>query len=243
MKIPVSFSAQSKDCAGHLEADVENTALVMVDTWNWHDPEDGGEPPDYLLNAQKHLNACRKQGMTIIHAPNWPVADRYAQHEAIEKEADAFRTDAQPPEHMVWPPRGNPVQKQAAALRSQYALSDSDREEMQARRAISRYLLPEDGEYVISYHNTFRYVLWKRNIQLLFYVGGALNECMLHRDTSLNRIVGSDSGKSWFTVVVLEDCVYAMPSDTRSDEENKAAMLDYYRRKIAFTAKSSEIQF
>ena len=181
--------------------------------------------------------------MTIIHAPNWPVADRYRQHEEIEREADAFSVESNPPAHMLWPARDNPTLKQAAALRDQYALSDAEREKMQAEREISRYLLPLEDELIISYHNTFRYVLWKRKIDLLLYMGVALNECMLHRDTSLNRIVGSDSGKSWLTAVVLEDCVYAMPSETRSDEENKVALLDYYRRKIAFTAKSSEITF
>jgi hypothetical protein len=245
VKIQLSFSARGQDHSGELEVPVNETALVLVDMWNWHDPEDESAPPDYLLKAQAFLAASREQGMMIMHAPNWPVADRYPQYDAIEEEADAHKPKPKVdlPGHMEWPPRDNFVKTQAMALRNQFQYTEADRQAMMDKRTISRYVTPLENEYIISTHNTFRYALWKQKIKLLIYVGGALNECMLHRDTSLNRIVGSDSGSSSLTAVVLEDCVYAMPSERRSAEENVISMLDYYRRKIAFTAKSETVTF
>ena len=242
MQIPVRFSAAGKDKTGALDVPVSEVALVLVDMWNWHDPDDDSDPPEYLMNAQHCLDTCRNAGVTVVHAPNWPVTHRYGQHNAIEAEAEPLRDRHDPPEHMQWPPRDSPTRQQASALRDAYALSEDDRKAMMDKRTISRYLLPRDDELVISTHNAFRYALWKRGITLLLYVGGALNECMLHRDTSLNYIVGSDSRRTGFTVVVLEDCVYAMPSDSYTDEEMKLAMLDYYRRKIAFTAVSTDLK-
>ncbi len=241
MKIAVRYSAIGKDYTGELDVAVDETALVLVDTWNWHDPEEDEEPPSYLRSSEACLNACREAGMTIIHAPNRPVTHRYAQHEVIEEEAEPFKEKRYLPEHMAWPPRDSDVHQQASALRDAHQMSEAERQAMFDKRTISKYLLPEDDELVISTHNAFRYALWKRGIKLLIYIGGALNECMLHRDTSLNYIVGSDSGKSNFTAVVLEDCVYAMPSESLTAEENVVAMLEYYRRKIAFTARSTDL--
>jgi nicotinamidase-related amidase len=242
LKIPVRYTARGEDQVGELEVPVDEVALVMVDLWNWHDPEDEREePPKYLRHAEAWLGQCREAGMTIIHAPNWPVTHRYAQHEALEAEADQHKESRNIPEHMAWPPRQSDIRDQAAGLRSGHELNEVDRKAMMDKRTISRYVQPIDGELMISTNNAFRYALWQRGIKLLIYIGGALNECMLHRDTSLNYIVGSDSGKSNLVVVVLEDCVYSMPSGGMSDEETKAAMLNYYRRKIAFTACSSEL--
>lgn len=241
MKIPVSFSSRGVDQTGELNVPVEEAALVLVDMWNWHDPPEGQDPPEYLKNAQACLTACRSAGMTIIHAPNWPVAHRYAQHEAIEEEAEPFREKRNLPEHLAWPPRDSDIYQQASAMRDAFEFTEDERQVMFEKRAISRYLLPEDEELVLSTHNAFHYALWQRGIKLLIYIGGALNVCMLHRDTGLNRLAGSDGVRSNLVVVVLEDCVYAMPSDRMTDEEAKQAMLDYYKRKIAFTASSKTL--
>jgi len=243
MRIPVKYTVRGKDHSGVLEAGVEQAALVLVDMWNWDDPEEGEKAPDYLVNTQTCLAACRAKGMTIIHAPNYPLTDRYPQHQAIEEEAEAFAPKTDIPDHMAWPPRDCSTRVQEQALRKAHDMSDAERQTMLDKRRISRYALPEDDELVIRTHNTFRYALWKRGITLLVYVGGALNECMLHRDTSLNRITGSDNTRSNFSVVVLEDCVYAMPSGGRPRGENVEAMLNYYRRKIAFTALFPDVTF
>lgn len=243
MRIPVKYSVRGKDCSGVLDAGVEQTALVLVDMWNWDDPEEGEKAPDYLVNTQTCLAACRAKGMRIIHAPNWPLTDRYPQYQAIEEEAEPYAPKTDIPDHMAWPPRDCSTQVQEQALRNAHDMRESERQAMFDKRRISRYALPEEGELVIGSHNAFRYALWKRGITLLVYAGGALNECMLHRDTTLNRIAGSDHTRSNFTVVVLEDCVYAMPSGDRSREENVEAMLNYYRRKIAFTAVFPDVTF
>ena len=75
------------------------------------------------------------------------------------------------------------------------------------------------------------------------YIGGALNECMQHRDAGINLLAGSDSRRIPITIVVMEDCSEAMASPQFSAETAAKAMLDYFKFKIAFTANSNELQF
>jgi hypothetical protein len=88
----------------------------------------------------------------------------------------------------------------------------------------------------------FRYVLWKERIKLLLYLGGALNECMQHRDTGINILAGTDSRRTPFTIVILEDCSTAMGSPEISSKMAAKVMLDYFKFKIAFTTNSKQLR-
>jgi hypothetical protein len=111
------------------------------------------------------------------------------------------------------------------------------------KRDISRFLRPLENEFVLSSYNEFRYVLWKKRIKVLLYVGGALNECILHRDAGINLLAGSDSKRTEFTIVVLSDCTYSMGSPRFDSETTKLVMLDYYMYKITFVANSKDLSF
>lgn len=91
--------------------------------------------------------------------------------------------------------------------------------------------------------NEFCYVLWQHKIKLLLYAGGALNECMQHRDTAINFLAGSDSRRTGFTIVVLEDCSYAKSTPRLSEPDMAHAMLEYFKCKIAFAGNSKAISF
>jgi hypothetical protein len=89
----------------------------------------------------------------------------------------------------------------------------------------------------------FRYVLWKENINLLLYIGGALNECMQHRDTGINSLAGIDTRRVPITIVVLADCSSAMGSPKVDAETTAEMMLEYFKYKIAFVASSKDLRF
>ena len=249
VKIPVKFyppgflESQSTDSESTFELPTSEVALVLVDTWNHSDPAEGQPPPQHTQNTQALLNACREHGITMIHAPNHPVVDKYPQYHTIKETVQDFWPQ-DPPENpplLDWPPKDNNIYKQAQKMRSDASTPSpsSNRKE----RDISRFLLPLEDEYVLATHNEFRYVLWQHKIKLLLYVGGALNECMQHRDTAINLLAGTDSRRTGFTIVVLEDCCYAKSTPRLSETDMAHAMLEYFKCKIAFAGNSKHISF
>lgn len=222
------------------------TALILVDTWNNADPKEGEEPTEFLKNVQNILQRSRQYGITVIHAPNQPVVDKYPQYHPLKGVVAAAMMDyphqfVRPP-FLKWPPDNN-IYTQASELRQKGREQGSVAQLSLEERAISRLLRPLEHEYVLATHEELRYVLWKKGINVLLYVGGALNECMLHRDTGINLLNGSDRDLSKFTIVVLEDCSEAIPALGLDVETTKRVMLDYYMRKIAFVANSKELTF
>ena len=83
----------------------------------------------------------------------------------------------------------------------------------------------------------------KRGVKLLLYIGGALNECMQHRDTGINYLAGVDSQRTAFTIAVLEDCSSAFDTPHFGAKTTAQVMLDYFKCKIAFVANSKEVEF
>ena len=74
-------------------------------------------------------------------------------------------------------------------------------------------------------------------------MGGATNECMLHRDTGINRFAGIDKERFPISIVVLEDCSAAGCSTMVNDSLFSLAMFEYYKQKISFISKSVNIVF
>lgn len=253
VKIPVTYYPPAN--LGHLDSDVEGVfevssdeiALVLVDTWNSGDPEEGQEPSQSLKDTQAFLNTCRKHKVTIIHAPNHPVVDKYPQYHTIKETVQNYMANypakSETPPHLDWPPRDNNVQTQAKTLRTNPPDIAQKNTQRMKKRDISRFLLPLENEYVLATHDEFRYVLWKKGIKLLLYVGGALNECMQHRDTGINFLMGMDSRQTPFTIVVLEDCSSAKPTPKLGERDMAHAMLEYFKCKITFVGNSKQITF
>ena len=58
---------------------VEETAVVLVDCWDVH-PLDSHEERSGQISREKILpavQACRKAGVTVVHAPSPPQAAKY----------------------------------------------------------------------------------------------------------------------------------------------------------------------
>jgi len=253
VQIPVTYYPPGNlgdlktDAEGAFELPANEVALVLVDTWNSGDPEEGQEPSQSLKDIQTFLHTCREHNLTIIHAPNHPVVDKYPQYHTIKQTVQNYTanypTQTKRPPHLDWPPRDNDVLAHAKTLRTNSPNRAQKNAQNMKERDISRFLLPLEKEHVLATHDEFRYVLWKKGIKLLHYVGGALNECMQHRDTGINFLVGMDSRQTGFTLVVLEDCSTAKPTPKLGERDMAHAMLEYFKCKITFTANSKNITF
>ena len=237
-----------KDGNATLNVSSSDIALVLIDTWDYEDPKEGEEPNEFLGNIKILLEMCRQNGVTIIHAPSPPIIYKYAHYDRLEKEMEPVlkeyssnESESQPP-YLDWPPKYNDVFNQVDTIRSE-AHAAEYKALPQVERDISRLLRPLDNEYVIGTYPQYRYVLHKNKIKLIFYVGGALNECMLNREAGLNRLVGLDDERTNFKIVVFEDCTSAMASSSIDALTFKHAMLEYYKFKIAFVANSKNLEF
>jgi hypothetical protein len=223
---------------------VKEVALVLVDTWET--TKDSIKPDLIRLNQMRILDFCRNNEITIIHAPNHPVVQKYNQYHKLKNHVnkiiesnDFFNSNL--PFFMEWPSINNSIWKKAQDIRysgrvALYSFHPTK------ERDISRYLKPLKNEYVLNNYMEFRYVLWKERIKLLLYLGGALNECMQHRDTGINILAGTDSRRTPFTIVILEDCSTAMGSPEISSKMAAKVMLDYFKFKIAFTTNSKQLR-
>lgn len=249
LKIPVVYYPPAglknlkKDAEGVFEVPSHEVALVLVDTWNGDDPEEGDEPPQYLKDAQAFLHACRAHGVSVIHAPNHPVVDKYSQYHKIKETVQDFMKDyptkSETPPFLSWPPQDSDVYRQARQLRT----AQPSAKHRMPERDISCFLTPLEDEFVLESYDEFRYVLWKQGVKLLLYVGGALNECMQHRDTGINRLAGMDRQRTAFTIVVLGDCSYAKVTPGLDVQVMAQAMLEYFKCKITFVAHSKDVVF
>lgn len=105
------------------------------------------------------------------------------------------------------------------------------------------HLRPKDNEYVLMTYEELRYVIWRHNLKLLIYMGGGMNECMLHRDTGINRFAGLDKERFPISIIVLEDCSYSGGGFSVSDSLFHKVMTEYYKQKIAFLSNSESIVF
>ncbi len=222
-------------------------ALILIDTWESKGSKNRSEPSPHINNIKAFLQRCRKHQVTIIHAPNHPVVDKYPQYHVLRDIVQNFMADyskkaTKIPPFLKWPPRNNPTYRRFNQIRidgksAVYQIHPAN------RRDISKFLKPLENEFVLASYNEFRYVLWKKKIKVLLYAGGALNGCMLQRDTGINLLAGIDSRREPLAIVVLEDCSSAMGSPGFDSRTAKKIMLEYYMNNIAFVANSKDLKF
>lgn len=225
---------------GELKVKSNDIALILVDTWGAQ-----RDTTRTVRHIAALLSACRKHHITIIHAPNYPVVEKYDQYFKIRKivrlaTAQYYSRRFEMP-FLNWPPGDNYAVKQSRKLRA--TVEKRVPQKSWHKRKIITALKPRESEFVVQSYEELRYVLYKRKINTLFYAGMALNECILHRETGIYRMSGIGDEPVPFTIVVFEDCVKAMPTLTYDDKAMKQAMLEYYKIRLAFISQSSKLSF
>lgn len=232
---------------GIIETTSDKVALVLVDTWEQSNSPMQEGPVGYYENIAALLDTCREHSVTIIHAPNHPVVEKYPQYHALRREMGLFLSPSLPEKIVLrvlslltkqgsisyWPPsefrQGVEQIRQEARARHYIDAPPSERN-------ISRFLRPTEDEFVVESLEELQYVLWLRKISLLLYVGGATNECILHRPTGVLSLVGSN-----YVIVLVKDCTVPSPSPWCEDEVVQRVFEDYYMRSIGYITTSEDI--
>ncbi|HJZ12443.1 MAG TPA: hypothetical protein VJ521_09850, partial [Acidobacteriota bacterium] len=100
---------------------------------------------------------------------------------------------------------------------------------------------PREDEFVVASHNEFRYVLWKKQVKLLLYAGGATNECLLARPTGVFSVTIRHDEPTGFTVAVVEDCTIPSPGVNADGATVKKTMMDFFER-LAFVTRLQKLK-
>jgi nicotinamidase-related amidase len=197
---------------GHvLPVPLEQAALVLVDLWSTHYID------SWLRRAQEVtltrilplMQAAREAGLTVIHGPSPPVADRYVQ---------APPPVPGPPDPAPdWPPRGF----RGIYRSGEYAPFGRD-QEPRLSAALERYkteldifdpVKPLPGEPVIHTGPQLHGLLAERKILHLVYAGFATNWCMIGRDYGIIPMNGRG-----YNVILVRDATTGIEfHDTAED--------------------------
>ncbi|HLU88380.1 MAG TPA: isochorismatase family protein [Cyclobacteriaceae bacterium] len=178
-------------------------ALVLVDVWQRHylrDTENRGEAI-IQQNLIPTVAACRKYGMTVIHAPSSPVAKQHPNWVNLVKEGEqAKATDNWPPEQF------RRLEGPYQAYRRPHEPREAERQNLPAL-TFHPDILPLPGEPVVATGEELHRYCKIHNILFLVYAGFNTNACILSRDYATLQM--SNRG---YQVVLLRDCTTGMES-------------------------------
>ncbi len=181
-----------------MQLPVAQTALVLVDLWNVHFIESWIERAKQITVdcVVPVIDAARRAGVTIVHAPSPPVAAQYPQlnrHKPPEPSAPA-----------TWPP---------AAFRSRegdYKVYRGPRsqppgigvhwEKLEPELAVSPAIDVQADDFVIATGTQLHALLEERHILHLLYAGFATNWCVLGRDYGIRSMA-----RYSYNIVLLRD--------------------------------------
>ncbi len=224
-----------------------NIGLVLMDTWATKDEK--VSPPDYVLRQKRFLDQARQSNMSIIHSPNYPVVERYDQYHFLKKivqdSLDQYELNRLAPIFLKDMQKlENDVFRKEKVIRKLSKAASYKTDPMEDRR-ISAYLTPNEDEYVLSSYEELMYVIWRHNLKLLIYIGGAMNECILTRPSGINRLKNSilQNGKALpISIIVLEDC--SLIGESIMDSKMyKMAIIELFKRNYSLIANSEKIKF
>jgi len=160
-------------------------ALVCVDVWDWHFAADTARRTEEVTRrvVAPLVNACRRAGLLVIHAPAVPVANRHPNWVRLVDENEMGRT-FWPTPSPDWPPAEFRAKK---GRYRQYArpheIQDAERaDHARTKRRFHPLVEPADGEPVIVNGTELHRLCVQRGILHLFYAGFHTNMCMIMRD-------------------------------------------------------------
>lgn len=177
---------------------LSQTAVVLVDVWQRHYLKDTEERGEQIIqnNLLPLLSACRKQGMTVIHAPSPEVAVKHPNWVNLAKPVSK-RDD--------WPP------KDFMHMTGEYSVYGKPHESREAERqslpklTFHPQVVPVSGEAVVANGEELHRYCKQNGILFLFFAGFNTNACILSRD--YGTIQMSNRG---YQVVLVRDCTTGM---------------------------------
>lgn len=189
--------------------DPRQTALVLVDVWDWHGIRSHLERAQQILQDRiaPVVQAARRAGITVVYAPSPEVAVLYPQSRAYAaghrlrrwRERWAARV-ASATRWLDWPPRSFRGRRDAYAM---FARTPAPRwPETRPALRIPACIEPEPDDPVIFSGADLRRVARRRRILHLLYAGFAANRCLDHaRDYSMAAM-----RRLGYNLILLRDC-------------------------------------
>lgn len=177
---------------------IAETALVLVDLWNVHFIETWIERAKQVTVdcVVPVIDAARKSGMTIVHAPSPSVAAQYPQLKRHK-----------PPEPSTppnWPPADFRGRQGAYAVyrgpRSQPPGIGVHWDKLGSQLSMSPAIDVQDDEFVIATGQQLHELLEQRQILHLIFAGFATNWCVLGRDYGIRSM-----SRYGYNIILLRD--------------------------------------
>ncbi len=208
-----------------LEVKPEEAALALVDFWDscWHEqpmaPQHGRIAE---LNAGRTwqnrakqitlekvvpvLQCARACGMTVVHLPSAQIAVKYPQCQQLAKLNLEEQEDFKQYEPLDWPPK----EWAEAWYREHMERGRSKKwlemwDDVYEKSMIALPVAPLDDEIVAASGAQFHHICKERKIRVIFYVGFALNMCVINRPGALLEM--RDRG---YLTIILRDCTTAI---------------------------------
>ena len=210
---------------GHEEATLplplEETALVLVDTWNDHPTEGWVQRAAQCMDVKivPLLEAVRGTDITVIHAPSKHVAVYYPQwiRYASDEDLDLVPLPSTRPEP-DWPP------VEFRNRTGKYRIfKHRQPEDLLRPTGIYGPVEPLPHEYVVGTREQMHRLLAHQKILYLIYAGFASNMCLQDKPCAIKAM-----NNLGYICVVLADCGIAYEShDTVAEElQHKIAIRD-----------------
>lgn len=181
---------------------LSQTALVLVDVWQRHyikDTEARGEA--IITNKLVPLmKACRKAGLTIIHAPSPPVAKQLPNWIKLDSPAEA-------PRQNNWPP-ADFLNKRGSfeAYRRPKEPREAERQKLPPLQ-IHPKAWPLEKEPVVATGDELHRYCKQHGILFLLFAGFNTNACILSRDYGTMQMRNRG-----YEVILVRDCTTGMES-------------------------------
>ncbi len=182
---------------------LSQTALVLVDVWQRHYLKDTEERGEKIIQTKliPLINACRKQGMPIIHAPSAPVAKRHLNWvDLVHASEMAGKKDDWPPQQF------RNLSGPYKAYQRPFEPREEERQQL-PELTFHPDIQPINNEAVVATGEELHRLCKKEGILFLFFAGFNTNACIISRDYGTLQM--SNRG---YQVVLVRDCTTGMES-------------------------------
>ncbi len=222
----------------HWTLPIDEIALVMVDVWSDHYVTSHLQRGrDITLECIRPvLEAFRKIGAAVIHAPSPACAKKYPQWTQFAGDNEVKSAPAKGQDD--WPPaefrsKSGKYEKWTRPKEPK----DQVFEDIIENRRIIPEVEPRDGDFVIVNGDQLHRLLSHRKILHLFYAGFAANMCVPFRDYGTRAMHNRG-----YEIILIRDCTSAIEvADTAEDLMlSRAAVVDT-ELNIGYTVSSSDL--
>jgi nicotinamidase-related amidase len=187
---------------------VEQAAVVLVDVWSTHYIDSWLQRASQVTQARivPILEAARRVGLCVIHAPSPKVAERYGVSPSPPSAPEpdwpppAFRSICRAGEYAAFGRQQEPRLQQASAR-------------YETELDIAECARPLAGEPVISTGDQLHALLAQRRILHLFYAGFATNWCVFLRDYGVLAMSGAG-----YNIILIRDATTGVEFHDTVDE-------------------------